>query len=102
VIGLDSQVAIQALDSELTNPGHHLAAEALQIASHLQNRLGTTKYSLIIRWTVGHVGIVGNEKADREAKRAASRLSSDSKDLPKYVRKNIKHSVSALRQANNK
>lgn len=46
--------------------------------------------------------IIGNEKADREAKRAAEGQSSDSKDLPRYVRKNIKYNVSALRQANNK
>jgi zinc-binding in reverse transcriptase len=86
----------------MTNPGHHLAAEALRIAKHLQNRSGTAKYSLTIRWTAGHIGIAGNKKADREAKRAASGQSSDSKALPKYVRKRIKHSISALRQANNK
>jgi len=101
-IGLDSQAAIKALHTELTNPGHHLAAEALKIATHLRKRNGNAKYSLTIRWTAGHMGIEGNEKADREAKRAADGHNSDSKDLPKYVRKRIKHSVSALRQTNNK
>ena len=101
-IGIDSQGAIKTLLTELTNPGHHLAAEALRIATHLQNRAGNTNYSLTIRWTAGHVGIPGNEKADKEAKRAADGHSSDSKELPRYLRKNIKLSVSALRQANNK
>jgi ribonuclease HI len=101
-IGLDSQAAIRALQTELTNPGHHLAAEALRIATHLRNRNSNANYSLTIRWTAGHVGIEGNEKADTEAKRVAEGQSSDKLDLPKYVRNRIKHSVSALRQANNK
>ena len=100
-IGLDNQSAIRALQTELTNPGHHLAAEALRIAKHLRSRNGNEKYSLKIRWTAGHVGIEGNEKADKEAKRAAEGNSSDAKELPRYVRK-IKLSISALRQANNK
>jgi ribonuclease HI len=100
-IGLDSQAAIRALQTELTSPGHHLTAEALRIAKHLRSRNGNAKFNLTIRWTAGHVGIEGNEKADKEAKRAAEGNSSNTKDLPRYVRK-IKHSVSALRQANNK
>ncbi|KAI0268046.1 hypothetical protein BGY98DRAFT_891953, partial [Russula aff. rugulosa BPL654] len=86
VIGLDSQGAIKALRTELTNPGQHLAAEALRIANHLRNRAGNANYSLTVRWTAGHVGIPGNEKADREAKRAADGHSSNSNDLPKYLR----------------
>ena len=101
-IGINSQGAIKTLRTELTNQGHHFAAEALRLATHLQNRGGNTNYNLTIRWTAGHVGIPGNEKADKEAKRAADGHSSDSKDLPRYLRKNIKLSVSALKQANNK
>lgn len=101
-IGLDSQGAIQALRTELTNPGHHIAAEALRIATHLRERTGNAKYSLTIRWTAGHVGITGNEKADKEAKRAADGRSSASSELPRYLRKKLKLSVSALRQVNNK
>ena len=90
------------LSTKLTNPGHHLTAEALKIAEHLENRSSSTWYNLIIRWTAGHVGIKGNENADKEAKRAAQGLSSERKDLPKSLRGKIKHSVSGLRQKNNK
>jgi hypothetical protein len=49
-----------------------------------------------------YIGIKGNKKADRKAKHTANGQISDTKELPKYVRKKIKHSVSALWQANNK
>jgi hypothetical protein len=35
VIGLDNKAVIQSLHTELTNPGHHLAAEALKHAKTL-------------------------------------------------------------------
>lgn len=101
-IGLDSQAVIKALQSELTNPGHHLAAEALRTAKHLQNRNRNANYTLTIRWTVGHVGIEGNKKADKEVKKAVDKHSSKKEDLPKYVHGRIKHSISTLWQANNK
>ena len=99
-IGLDNQAVINSLQTELTNPGHHLAAEALRLATNLNNKRGK-KYSLTIRWTARHSGIKGNEKADKEAKNAVAGQSSDKKLLPKYLRKKLKRSVSALRQANN-
>ena len=90
------------MDLELTNPGHYIATEVLRIAKYLQSRSSNAQYSLTVRWTAGHQGIADNEKANREAKHAADSHNSNSKDLPKYIRKKLKHSVSALQQANNK
>ena len=101
-IGLDNQAIIKALHTDLTNQGHHLTAEVLKIVEHLDKQSGGTRYKLTIRWTAGHAGIRGNEKADREAKHAARELTSDRKDLPRYVQGKIKHSISAIRQLNNK
>jgi hypothetical protein len=107
VIGADSQAAIQALESELTNPGQHLAAEFLEMARQIARsrsggKSGESRYKLTVRWTAGHVGIKGNEKADKEAKSAAAGQNSKRTDLPPYVRKSIKSSTSALKQAYNK
>jgi ribonuclease HI len=101
-IGADNQAAIIALESELTKPGQHLAAEFLKLAGQVARARRKGKYSLVVRWTTGHSGIKGNEEADKEAKTAAEGNSSAAKDLPAYIRKTIKKSTSALKQDNNK
>ncbi|KAH8996798.1 hypothetical protein EDB92DRAFT_1762167, partial [Lactarius akahatsu] len=44
-------------------------------------------YRLTVRWTAGHVGIEGNEKADEEAKAAAEGKTSPASDLPRLLKK---------------
>ncbi|KAH8978894.1 hypothetical protein EDB92DRAFT_1771964, partial [Lactarius akahatsu] len=70
--GVDNQAAIKALSSKskLNKPGHHIAAEALNTTSRTRKTRGK-RYALTIRWTAGHSGILGNEKVDSEAKKAA-------------------------------
>jgi ribonuclease HI len=98
MIAVDNQAAMKAFDSELRKPGHHLAREALRIANQLQKRKSKRKYKLTLRWTAGHEGIEGNEKADEEAKKAASKLSSQVKLLPSYLRKPLCRNPSALKR----
>jgi ribonuclease HI len=51
-------------------------------------------------WTPGHEGILGNERADEEAKKAAQCNSSPLKDLPPFIRKKpLPISISATRQS---
>ena len=101
-IGADNQAAILALQSELISPGQHIAAEIVKFAAQVKKTNKSGRYSLLVRWTAGHCGIKGNELADKEAKRAAGRHSSTDKDLPGYIRKAMKRSISALRQEHSK
>lgn len=97
-IGADNQAAIQALQTEQTNPGQHIAAEILKLAKQTTKERKSNNFGIMVRWTAGHCGIEGNEKADREAKRAAEGNSSDATKLPKYLKKKLKKSITALRQ----
>jgi ribonuclease HI len=98
VIGADNQAAVKALQTDLTSPGQHIAAECLKSAKQILRSKKSKNFRLTIRWTAGHSGVAGNEIADREAKRAAEGISSEAKDLPGYLRKPLKKSISALRQ----
>jgi len=97
-IAVDNQAALSAFNSELGKPAHHLAQEVLLLATRIQKRRSKNKYSLTLRWTAGHIGIVGNEKADSEAKKAAAGLSSDKELLPPYLRKPLLINPSAVKQ----
>ena len=98
-IAVDNQAAIRAFDSDLRRPGHHLAREVLKIANRLQKRKNMRGYKLTIRWAAGHSGIVGNERADTEAKKAASGKQSDIKHLPAYLRKPLLINPAALKRS---
>jgi ribonuclease HI len=100
-LNVDNQAALVAIKSAMNKSGQHLAANLLQIAKQLHTRRGSSRFKLTFRWTAGHVGITGNEDADKEAKAAADGESSAKEDLPPYLRKKIGYSLSAIRQARN-
>ena len=97
-IVVDNQAALSTFNSELRKPAHHLAQEVLLLATRIQKHRSKNKYSLTLRWTAGHIGIVGNKKADSKAKKAAARLSSDKELLPPYLRKPLLINPSAVKQ----
>jgi ribonuclease HI len=101
IIGADNQAAVQALRTDLTGPGQHIAAECRKLAKLINKTKRSRNFKLTIRWTAGHSGIPGNEKADKEAKDAAGGASSNAADLPRYLRKPVKKSISALKQKHN-
>ena len=51
---------------------------------------------IILRWTPGHEGIMGNKWADKEAKRAAKGESSEKSRLPAACRGEMPCSQSAV------
>jgi hypothetical protein len=77
---------------------NHVASEVLNAAENMRKTMGK-KHSLTIRWTAGHPNIPGNESVlDAEAKKAAEGHTSESKNLPKLLRKLLKTSRSVARQ----
>ena len=99
MLGVDNQAAIKAFSSDLRKPGHHLARKAICIATQIQKRRKAGGYSLTLRWTAGHKGIVGNEIADHEAKKAAGGKTSEKQSLPPYLRKPLMTNPAAIKSA---
>jgi ribonuclease HI len=86
-IMVDNQATLKAFASDMHSLGHHLVHEFLLLVNCLLKSRNKHKFGLTLRWTVGHCGIPGNEKADREAKKAAGGITLDTKTLPLYLRK---------------
>jgi hypothetical protein len=85
----------------MRSPVHYIAREALKQSTMLHKHTRGKKYSLMLRWTAGHVGIPGNELADGEAKRAAAGLSSHKSTLPKLLRRPLTINPSAVHRKQN-
>jgi ribonuclease HI len=83
-LGVDNQAAIRATKAFNSQPGHHLMDTFHDsLREIIPDNNGKR---LVVRWTPGHVGIPGNEKADERAKRAARKDVSEGRLLPKSLR----------------
>ncbi|KAJ6453771.1 hypothetical protein C8R45DRAFT_757324, partial [Mycena sanguinolenta] len=66
---VDSQPAIQATQTTNSTPSHWIWDMWHDAVSTLTVRHPGAE--ITVRWSPGHVGIAGNERADEEARRAA-------------------------------
>ena len=95
-ISTDNHTALEAYNTNLRNPAHQAAREALRLGNMLQKRTKGKQYTLTLRWTAGHVEIPGNELADVEAKHVAGGHTSDKSSLPPFLRCTLTINPSAI------
>jgi ribonuclease HI len=95
IIGPDNVGTIQATQNQRSRPGQYLVDTLLAQLDKLYERKPDVQVTM--RWTPGHVGVPGNEYADKQAKKAAEGDSSPVRDLPKLLRRRDKlpHSKTA-------
>ena len=87
MIGADSQAVVLAITHGRGAPGQYLA-----VGLHQQIAGAWCKHPSIeieVRWMLGDEGILGNERADLEAKRAAEGSSSEERQLPRLCRQKL-------------
>jgi ribonuclease HI len=95
-IYIDSQAIVKAINANKSRPGQYLIESIIRLVEHFyQNR---NRDRLRIRWISAHSDVVGNERADEEAKRAAQGESTPVQFLPPLLRHPLPYSVSALKQ----
>ena len=119
-LGSDSQAVISALGNQRSHPGQYILDNVIQLAEELHKKqdglMNSTERAellaegntwrgktqgvtdLQVHWVPGHSEFAPNEKADEEVKKVAQGSSSKAKSLPKFLRKCLPLSISALRQ----
>ena len=87
-LGIDNQAAIRSVTAFKSGLGHYL----MDIFHNTLRRFRQTTdiEEFAIRWTPGHLGILGNEESDTLAKEAAQGLTLDPQTLPSSLHRNGK------------
>jgi ribonuclease HI len=92
----DNRALIAAITSQKPTPGHYLMDDIHNIVATLKKNRPNLRITL--KWVPAHKGVIGNEKADIEAKNAITEGGSHIRDLPPILTKNLKYSRSASKQ----
>lgn len=101
----DSQAFITATGAQNAKPAQYLMSEYLTLTEKIgtrkpgqANRDNPRPNKFNLRWISAHSGVMGNEKVDEEAKKAAQGKSSPTLALPPLLRTPLPSSSTALKQ----
>ena len=97
-IEIDNMAAISATHAIGSSPSHYIWDIFHQRVTMLCNK--HQELDLLVKWTLGHMGISGNKKTDEEAKKAMREGSSAQNLLPAPLRRTLPRSKAAVKQEN--
>jgi len=100
MMGADNRGALRAMRRTKGALGQHLVDHFHEQVDIMQQRHPRAR--MVLRWTLRHVGMAENERADAEAKRAARGESSLGDQLPRSCKRKIQKSKLAEIQWNHK
>ncbi|KAJ7191575.1 ribonuclease H-like domain-containing protein [Mycena pura] len=86
-IAVDSQPAIKATTNRRPTPSHYIWDDIHVHAAAVRRKHPEAR--ITIRWTPGHRDVLGNERADEEAKKAAQEGSSRPGAIPPIYRNRV-------------
>lgn len=89
-IWIDNTSAITAADTATSGPAHYLFDFFHTLIIELHRSHPTSQ--ITISWIPGHTGVEGNERADEEAKKAATGRLSFCRNLPTQLHKPLPRS----------
>lgn len=99
IIRVDNQATIAAFGTEMKGLAQHLSHKVLKQGIMLKKARRSKNFSITIQWMAGHAGIMGNELANKEAKRTTSGLTMDKSLLPTLLKRKLPINPSAVKQA---
>ena len=78
-IFMDNQATIISGQRPKSKPGHYILDKLRRLLLGIYRNHDITCKDICISWAPGHTGIIGNEKADKEARTAADSAANISK-----------------------
>jgi diketogulonate reductase-like aldo/keto reductase len=99
-ISVNNQAAIKSSGWPSSKPGHYMLYKLHRITYIAHKHHNLTREQIIVNWIPSHEEIPGNEKADQEARKAASNPSHNNRSmyLPSFLRDDpLPSSISVLK-----